>query len=101
MLNAQTQIDGKICAQDKDHFRLVAPMGQGVKVSLINYDAGRGLLKLCLLSSDGMTEFGCSDDVAPVVTATAAQVAGQTLLVRVAGSTDRIANAYTLKVDPP
>ena len=32
---------------------------------------------------------------------TAAQVAGQTLLVRVAGSTDRIANAYTLKVAEP
>ncbi len=101
VLNAQTQIDGKTCPQDQDHFRVAAPAGQGLKVSLINYDAGRGLLKLCLLSNDGMTTFGCSDDVAPQVTATAAQVGGQNVIVRVAGSTDRITNAYTLKVDPP
>ncbi len=101
VLNAQTQIDGKTCQQDQDHFRVAAPAGQGLKVSLINYDAGRGLLKLCLLSNDGMTTFGCSEDVAPQVTATAAQVGGQNVIVRVTGSTDRITNAYTLKVDPP
>lgn len=101
VLNAQTQIDGKVCQQDNDHFRVAAQAGQGLKVSLINYDAGRGLLRLCLLSNDGMTTFGCSDDVAPQVTATAAQVGGQSVIVRVTGSTDRITNAYTLKVDPP
>jgi hypothetical protein len=101
VLNAQTQIDGKICAQDQDHFRVTAPMGQGLKASLTNYDPGRGLLRLCVLSNDGQTTFGCSDDVAPQVTVAAAQVGGQAVLVRVAGSTERIANAYTLKVEPP
>jgi hypothetical protein len=101
VLNAQTQIDGKICPQDQDHFRVAGPTGQGLKVSLINYDPGRGLLKVCVLSNDGLTTFGCSEEVAPQVTATAAQVGGQNVIVRVSGSTDRITNAYTLKVDPP
>jgi hypothetical protein len=101
VLNAQTQIDGKICPQDQDHFRVAGPAGQGLKVSLINYDPGRGLLKVCVLSNDGMTTFGCSEEVAPQVTATAAQVGGQNVIVRVSGSTDRITNAYTLKIAPP
>jgi len=45
--------------------------------------------------------YGCSEETMPAVTATAAQVGGQTVVVRVAGSTERIANAYTLKVEPP
>jgi hypothetical protein len=101
VLNAQTQIDGKVCPQDKDFFRLAVPAAKGVRASLINYDPGRGLLRLCLSSLDGATEYGCSDDVAPLVTATAAQVAGQAVVVRVLGSTDRISNAYTLQVTYP
>jgi hypothetical protein len=101
VLNAQTQIDGKICQQDQDHFRVAVAAGQGVKVSLVNYEAGRGLLSLCLLSNDGMTSLGCSDDVGPQVTASASQVGGQNVIVRVRGSTERITNAYTLKVEPP
>lgn len=101
VLNAQTQIDGKICQQDLDHFRVAVAAGQGLKVSLANYDSSKGLLRLCLLSNDGMTTFDCSEEVMPSVTVSAAQVGGQNVLVRVAGSTERIANAYTLKVEPP
>lgn len=101
VLNAQTQIDGKICPQDQDHFRVTAAPGAGVRATLVNYDPGRGLLKLCALSNDGATTFGCSDDAQPQVFVAAAQRAGQPVVVRVSGSTDRIANAYTLRIDPP
>jgi hypothetical protein len=100
-LNAQSSIDGKICPQDVDLFRITPMATRGVKVSLSNYDAPRGLLRLCLLSADGATDLGCSDDVSPQVTASATQVAGQSVLARVAGSTDRISNAYTLQVEFP
>lgn len=100
VLNATTQIDGRVCPQDQDWFRVAA--AQGVAVSLTNYDPGRGLLRLCVFTADGATQLGCSDEPAPRVQVNPAQVGGQpNVLVRVSGSTDRIANAYTLKVEPP
>jgi hypothetical protein len=55
-------------------------------------------LRLCLL--EGANELGCSDDpAAPAVTASAAQAGGKSLIARVLGSTDRVANSYTLKVE--
>lgn len=98
VLNAQPQIDGKICQQDADHFRAVVP-ASGLKASLINYDSSRGLLKLCVLSADGVSSLGCTEDLTPSLTVPAAQ-ASQPVLIVVSGSTERIANAYTLKVEP-
>lgn len=100
-LNAQSSIDGKVCPQDVDFFRVTPMAARGVTVSLSNYDPARGLLRLCLLSADGTTDLGCSEDLAPRVTVPAAQVAGQSVLARVSGSTERISNAYTLQVEFP
>jgi hypothetical protein len=100
MVNSATQLDGAICPQDTDWFSFNVPAGKGAQVSLINYDASKGLLRLCLF--DGATELGCSDDPMPVVSATATDVGGhQGVLARVVGSTDRVANGYTLKVEFP
>jgi hypothetical protein len=100
-LNAQTQIDGRICPQDNDYFRIAPMSSSSIRVSLTNYDAGRGLLSLCLVSADGKTTFACSDEAQPSVTATAQQLNGLPALARVRGSTDRVSNAYTLQVEFP
>lgn len=100
MVNSAAQLEGAICPQDTDWFRFTVPAAKGTRLSLVNYDPSRGLLRLCLF--DGLTQLGCSDDPMPVVTATAAQVGGHTgVLARVVGSTDRVANGYTLKVEFP
>ena len=96
-LNASTTLEGAICPQDQDWFKVNVPAGKSLKVSLINYDAGKGLLRVCAF--DGMTQLACDDSTAPAVTASAAAVGGKDVLVRVVGSTDRVANAYTLKVE--
>jgi hypothetical protein len=98
-LNNVTQIDGAICPQDQDWFRVAVPAGKGLHATLINYNAGNGLLRLCVF--DGVTQLGCNDDPSPVVDVAASTAGGKQLTVRVVGSTDRIANAYTLKVEFP
>jgi hypothetical protein len=100
-LNQATQVDGAICPQDADWFKVSVPGGHGLTASLINYDSGKGLLSLCVFAADGTTSLGCTDAAtSPQVALTAAQVSG-TAYVRVAGSTDRVANPYTLKVELP
>ncbi|MBL8951668.1 MAG: hypothetical protein JNK82_12880 [Myxococcaceae bacterium] len=102
IVNSASQLEGAICPQDVDWFTFNVPAAKGAKVSLVNYDASRGLLRLCLFDSDGMTQLGCSEDPLPTVTATAAQVGGRMgVRARVLGSTDRVANGYTLKVEFP
>ena len=100
-LNSSTLIEGAICPQDQDWFRATVPAARGAKVSLINYDSSKGLLRLCVFTSDGITQLGCSDDVSPSVTTSSAQINGAAVLIRVIGSTNRIANPYTLKVEYP
>ncbi len=96
-LNTSTSIEGAICPQDQDWFRLNVPTGKALKVSLVNYDSSKGLLRVCAF--DGMTQLSCDDSTNPAVSASAAAVGGKEVLVRVVGSTDRAANAYTLKVE--
>ncbi len=98
-VNQATSLEGAICPQDQDHFAIAVPSGKGVRVSLQNYDASRGLLRLCLY--EGATQIQCSEETAPVVSGSAAQVGGKTAVARVLGSTDRVANSYTLKVELP
>lgn len=100
-LNAQLTADGQVCPQDVDWFRLQPPAGHGVTAALTNYDSGRGLLALCAYTADGMSEIACTDDPSPTLTLPAAVVAGQALLLRVAGSTERVSNAYTVSVEFP
>jgi hypothetical protein len=90
-----------VCPQDQDWFRVAVPAGKGVSAGLFNYDSGRGLLRLCLFAADGVTQLSCSSDVMPVVSAPAATVGAQNVLVRVLGDSDRIANSYTLRVSFP
>ncbi len=99
-VNAATSLEGAICPQDQDYFKVAVPAQKGVKLSLRNYSSGNGLLSLCLF--DGPNALGCSEDpTLPQVSAAAAQVGGKLLTARVAGSTDRIANSYTLQVEFP
>jgi hypothetical protein len=99
-LRKAASIDGTICPQDQDHFSETVPEGKGIVATLGQYDSGQGLLRLCLLL--GQTELDCSEALeAPTVTASAQQVAGQTVLVRVSGANERIANSYTLEVSLP
>ncbi len=92
-MNGSTEVDGVVCPQDQDWFRLAAsPDGGSVRVALTGYAPGNGLLSLCVFSSDGGSPLGCSTDPAPSVTAP--WEAG--LLVRVAGDSPRNSNAYTL-----
>ncbi len=97
--NSATGLDGTVCPQDQDHFKVAVPAGKGVRLSLLNYTAGAGLLRLCLL--DGETVLSCSDDVSPVLTADAAVAGGKLLTARVVGSTERVSNSYTLKAEFP
>jgi hypothetical protein len=100
-LNAQRSADGKVCPQDADWFQPQPAAGQGLVARLTNYNASRGLLRLCLVTVDGMQELACSDDAEPEVRASAAQVMMRPMLVRVTGSTERVNNAYTLEVAYP
>ncbi len=100
-LNQTKSIEGAICPQDQDWFRAAPGPTQGVTARLINYDASKGLLRLCAFSGDGVIQFGCSDDVQPVVVVSAAQRTGTDVVLRVIGSADRIANGYTLTVEYP
>jgi Cys-rich repeat protein len=98
LLNASSGIDGVICPQDQDWFKLTVPDGHDVTLSLANYDSGKGLLQLCAYAADGVGLYGCSDDPAPSVSVSAARLTSATVLVQVLGESDRIANAYTLDV---
>lgn len=100
-LNAATQADGQVCPQDQDWFRVTVPVGRGLHAQLMNYDSGKGLLRLCAFAADGVTQLDCSAELQPEVSAPAAVVGGTQALVRVVGDGERIANAYTLKVDYP
>jgi hypothetical protein len=101
LLNTTTQADGRICPQDQDWFRATVPSGKGVTARLTNYNSGAGLLRLCLFQSDGVTLVSCSNDVMPSVSVAAAQVTGPSVLLRVVGDTERIANSYTLSLEFP
>jgi hypothetical protein len=101
LLRSSTMADGVVCPQDQDWFDVTVPAGKGVTVSLVNYDSGKGLLQLCLMQGDGVTPFSCSADPNPSVGLNALTAGGQTIPVRVMGSTDRASNAYTLKVEYP
>ena len=102
MLNTATEADGRICPQDQDWFRATVPTSAAnVKVSLIHYNAGDGLLRLCLYQSDGVTQLVCTDAAQPVITAPTSVLGGSSLVVRVVGDTERIANSYTLSVEFP
>jgi hypothetical protein len=96
-LNLAGLVDGVICPQDFDYFRVEVPSQSGVRVALVDYISAFGLLRLCLVM-EGMEI--CSDNPAgPVVEAAAAQVGGATVLPRVTGGDERISNGYTLKVE--
>jgi Cys-rich repeat protein len=97
LVNAASSLEGAICPQDQDHFAVSVPSGKGVRVSLVNYDPGLGLLRACLF--EGASELGCSDEAAPVLSASSSQVGGKSVIARVLGSTERVANSYTLKVE--
>ncbi len=97
--NAAGELHGAICPQDKDHFLVNVPDGKGLKLSLVNYDSAGGLLTLC--AHDAGVEVGCSDDPAPLVEASSAQVGGKAVLVQVSAPDERTRNTYTLKVELP
>jgi hypothetical protein len=101
LLNTTTTADGRICPQDQDWFRATVPAGKGVRVRLTNYNAGAGLLRLCLFQADGQALLACNADVAPAITVSASGLTSNQALVRVVGDTERIANSYTLTVEFP
>ncbi len=101
LLNTSTQADGRICPQDQDWFRSTVPAGQGVRVRLINYDAGAGLLRVCLFQANGTTLIACSADLMPSITVPATALTSNQILVRVVGDMDRSANSYTLSLEFP
>jgi hypothetical protein len=95
--NLGTSLEGAICPQDQDWYKVAVPAGKGLKVSFANYDSSKGLLRLCAF--DGMTQLGCDDSTMPSVTSAEPAVGGKQVLIRVVGSSERAANAYTLKVE--
>lgn len=97
LVNTAQSLEGAICPQDQDHFSVPVPAERGLQVSLLNYDVSRGLLSLCLL--EGQTALSCSDEPQPRVSASALQAGGKSIVVRVSGSSERVANSYTLKVE--
>ncbi|MBL8913971.1 MAG: PPC domain-containing protein [Archangium sp.] len=101
LLNNTTTADGRICPQDQDYFRITVPAMKDARASLINYNAGNGLLRLCMFQSDGTTLLGCSSDLMPSMTAPAVAITGPSIVLRVVGDTSRIANSYTLSVEFP
>ncbi len=94
--NTATAIDGTICPQDQDWFKISVPASKALTVALGNYDAGKGLLRVCAF--DGATQLQCSDATVPTLSLSASSVGGKSILIRVTGSTDRIANSYTVQV---
>ncbi len=101
LLNNATTADGRICPQDQDWFRASVPSGRDVRVRLTNYNAGTGLLRLCLFQSDGVSLLACSSDLMPSITVSSAGLTGSSVVLRVVGDTDRIANSYTLSLEFP
>lgn len=92
--------EGRLCPQDRDHFRLTVPAGSGVRVSLSNYEASQGLLRLCLLGGDDTTELACSTEAAGAVVSLPPSVAGgHGLTARVSGDDARTMNGYTLQAE--
>lgn len=92
-MNRATELDGVVCPQDQDWFRLATiPDAGTIRVALTGYESGNGLLSLCVFSADGGTQLGCSSAPLPAVTVQAESG----LLVRVVGDSPRIANTYTL-----
>jgi hypothetical protein len=98
-LNMATQVDGRVCPQDQDWFRATVPTGQGLRARLLNYNAGAGLLRLCVFDATGASQLGCSNEPLPVVTVAASAISGPQVLVRVVGDTERSANSYTLSLE--
>ena len=99
-VNSAGLVDGAVCPQDKDHFSVPVPAGKGVRVSLTGYQSSGGLLTICAF--EGGTQLGCSDDPqTPTVEASAAQVGGKTVLVRVSAADERTQNTYSLRVELP
>jgi hypothetical protein len=93
-------LEGILCPQDQDHFRLTVPEGQGVRVSLSNYAAAEGLLRLCLLEAESTQELGCSTEASGVKVSLPASIAGgRTLTARITGDDARTANGYTLRAE--
>ncbi|WP_164019823.1 hypothetical protein [Pyxidicoccus trucidator] len=93
-------LEGMLCPQDQDHFRLTVPAGRGVRVALSNYVAASGLLRLCLFSGAEAMALGCSTDATGATLSLPANVAGgQTLTARVTGADARTANGYTLQAE--
>lgn len=100
VVNSATQLDGRICPQDSDYFRLTVPADKGARVSLTNYSSSAGLLALCLF--EGAAQLGCSEDPGtPLVDIPAAQAAGKTLTARVFAPDERTQNSYTFKAEYP
>jgi hypothetical protein len=95
-LNASALADGTVCPQDVDWFKVNVPVGKAAQASLINYEAQRGLLRLCALGADGLQMLSCSSELNPVVLVPAGQ---NQVLWRVLGDSDRATNSYTLKVE--
>jgi hypothetical protein len=95
-----TAVEGRLCPQDRDHFRLTVPEGRGVRVALSNYEAASGLLRLCLLGADGTSELGCSAEATGArVSLPTAVAGGRTLTARVTGEDARTVNGYTLQAE--
>lgn len=99
-LTAATVIDGMICPQDMDHFSASVPAGKGLHVALGNTNPSAGVLRFCLYKAG--TQVRCTDTATSLtIDATAAEVGGTQLVVRVVGATDRTTNAYSLQVEFP
>ncbi len=95
-----TQVEGVICPQDQDHFTLSVPQGKGVSVTLTNYAASSGLLRLCLF--DGTRELGCSEaPTGAALSFSAGMVGGKSLTARVTGEDARTTNGYTFQAEFP
>jgi hypothetical protein len=58
-------------------------------------------LRLCLFQSDGVSLLACSSDLMPSITVSSAGLTGSSVVLRVVGDTDRIANSYTLSLEFP
>ncbi|QSQ22297.1 hypothetical protein JY651_45455 [Pyxidicoccus parkwayensis] len=100
LFTAGAVIEGMLCPQDQDHFLLTVPEGQGVRVSLSNYVATDGLLRLCLLGGDGTQELGCSTEASGATVSVSGSIAGgRTLTVRITGDDARTTNGYTLQAE--
>ncbi|MFT3840866.1 MAG: hypothetical protein QM723_28005 [Myxococcaceae bacterium] len=102
-LNSSNLVDGQICPQDEDWFKVSVPAGMGVNAQLVNYDSSKGLLRLCAFpeGDDGGMPLSCDDSTMPAVTFDGGNPDGGAfnLYLRVNGETDKNANGYTLKVE--